>query len=97
MRAGALAAALLAGGALLLPSLETDIREWATDQLMHLAPRQSGTATPVLAVAVTEADLDQFGPWPWPRQQLAGLVERLAGSGAAAITLDIGTRRPGAR
>ena len=88
MRAGLLAAASLAGAAMMLPGPADELREAATDLLMAAAPRRAGT-TPVLAVAVTEDDLALIGPWPWPRERLAELVWRLATADPAALALDL--------
>jgi adenylate cyclase len=43
----------------------------------------------VLVVEVDRESLAALGPWPWPRSLLAGLVERLAQAGAAALALDL--------
>ena len=91
MRAGALAAALLAGAAplLLAPAVADRARKAATDMLMRLAPRPEASPAPVVAVAIGEADLLALGPWPWPRRRIGELVARIADAGAAAIGLDI--------
>jgi adenylate cyclase len=88
MWSGTLAAALLAGTALLLPGPIREVRETTTDLLMQIAPRVS-EEPPVLAVAVTEEDLARLGPWPWPRDRLAALVTRLAEARPAAVALDL--------
>ncbi len=85
MRAGALAAAVLAGAALLVAPAATDeAREAATDALMRFVPRPEPSPAPVVAVAVAEEDLAEFGPWPWSRRQMAALVARATEAGAAA-------------
>jgi adenylate cyclase len=90
MRAGALAAALLAGTALLFaPALADRAREAATDMLMRLVPRPEPSSAPVVAVAIGETDLARLGPWPWPRERMAALVARVTEAGAAAVGLDI--------
>jgi CHASE2 domain-containing sensor protein len=40
-------------------------------------------------VDIDEASLKAIGQWPWPRTQLARLVEGAAAAGALAIGLDI--------
>lgn len=90
MRAGAFAAAILAGAALLLvPAAADEAREAATDMLMRLVPRPEESPAPVVAVAVGEADLAEFGPWPWPRGRLAAVLAGAAEAGAVAIGIDI--------
>ncbi len=44
---------------------------------------------PVAIVAIDEHSLQKFGQWPWPRDQFAALIERIAQHGPAAIGLDI--------
>ncbi len=90
MRAGAFAAAILAGAALLLvPAAADEAREAATDMLMRLVPRPEQSPAPVVAVAVGEADLAELGPWPWPRARMAALLAGAAEAGAMAIGTDI--------
>jgi serine phosphatase RsbU (regulator of sigma subunit)/CHASE2 domain-containing sensor protein len=43
----------------------------------------------VVIVEIDEYTLHQIGEWPWPRTQLAELVQRIADAGAAAIGLDM--------
>jgi len=47
------------------------------------------TQSPVLAVAIDDKSLRDYGQWPWPRQLLASLVDRLAEGGAKAVVFDI--------
>ena len=44
---------------------------------------------PVRVVDIDEASLRQFGQWPWPRDRLATLVDKLSEMGASAIAFDI--------
>src|SRR4051812_4936721 len=97
MRTGALAAALFAATALLLaPQAREAVREAATDRLMQVVPRPEMAPSPVVTVAVGEADLAALGPWPWPRGRFATLIARLTEAGAAAIALDIAFVEPAA-
>jgi CHASE2 domain-containing sensor protein len=43
----------------------------------------------VAIVAIDEASLSAHGQWPWPRDVVATLVERLSSAGAAAIAFDV--------
>lgn len=43
----------------------------------------------ILLVDIDETSLQQLGPWPWPRQRLLELSERLAAEGAALQIFDI--------
>ena len=40
-------------------------------------------------VDIDERSLQQFGQWPWPRNQLAHLVDAINNAGAAAIVIDV--------
>lgn len=88
MKAGAIAALVLAGVALVLPGPAADLRDRATDLLMQAVPREF-SADPVLVVAVTQEDLAAYGPWPWPRERLARVLDAVAGAGPAGIALDL--------
>ena len=56
------------------------------DQAVKLRRRPSA-ASPVALVAIDAASLQELGSWPWPRTEIAAMVERLATGGAAAIGL----------
>jgi adenylate cyclase len=70
------------------PYLVRALRELAFDQLQVLSPRPF-TDQPVRIVDIDEASLSALGQWPWPRDRLAKLVDRLRTLGAAAIAFDI--------
>jgi len=63
-------------------------REATFDQYQRWAPRPF-QQMPVRVVDIDEASLRQFGQWPWPRDRLAALVDRLSQMGASAIAFDI--------
>ena len=50
--------------------------------------------TGVVVVAIDEKTLEKYGQWPWPRYQLARLLEAIARMGAAGIGLDIVMAEP---
>ena len=58
------------------------------DAHQALAPRQVATL-PVTVVAIDQRSLQALGQWPWPRTQLARLVDTLNQAGPAAIGIDI--------
>jgi serine phosphatase RsbU (regulator of sigma subunit)/CHASE2 domain-containing sensor protein len=78
----ALTAVLLAWGP------EARVRGLWFDLCQRLAPRvrESG---PAVIVAVDERSLRRYGQWPWPRQLLAELVDRVRGARPAAIGLNL--------
>jgi adenylate cyclase len=58
------------------------------DQFQRWHPRTQA-APFVTVVDIDEASLRALGQWPWPRDRLAELVDRLAAGQPAAIGLDI--------
>ncbi len=56
---------------------------------LRFALRGARAATnAVVIVAIDERSLARFGRWPWPRNRLADLVERLTADGARTIAFD---------
>lgn len=70
------------------PSVVRDFRYTVFDAYQRIAPRPPQSA-PILLVDIDEASLEAVGQWPWPRTQIADLVDRLTQAGAAVIALDI--------
>src|SRR5690606_10270114 len=64
------------------------LREIGFDFYQQLQPRPAGD-WPVRVVDIDEAALAAEGQWPWPRDRLALLVERLGELGAAVIAIDM--------
>lgn len=84
---GPLAAGLLLMGA--DPAPLADARNGLFDLYQRAAPRLYDPDLPVRVVDVDDASLARIGQWPWPRTTVAGLLERLAGLGAAAVAFDM--------
>ena len=59
--------------------LDADQRIWATPQ----------PELPVIVVDIDRPSIEAFGPWPWPRETIARLVEAVAGRRPAAIAIDV--------
>jgi adenylate cyclase len=85
------------GLALLLPLLA--VRVWDPSPLETLRlkifdlyqiaePRQS-LQHPVVIVDIDEESLAEIGQWPWPRTEVARLVDRLRDAGVAAAGFDV--------
>lgn len=70
------------------PQPVRDLREATFDQFQKWSPRPYEDM-PVKVIDIDEASLKAFGQWPWPRDRIALLVQRLADAGAAAIAFDI--------
>jgi len=65
-----------------------EMRAQYFDQLQRLSPRAAGDL-PVRVVDIDDASLALLGQWPWPRDRMAEMVERLNAYGAAAIAFDV--------
>ncbi|MEX1179737.1 MAG: adenylate/guanylate cyclase domain-containing protein [Cucumibacter sp.] len=85
---GLLILAALAGARLWNPYPLQAARDIGFDFYQRLAPRPAGTF-PVRVVDIDEPSLAEIGQWPWPRDVLARLTDRLTELGAAAIAFDI--------
>lgn len=59
------------------------------DSYLALKPRTPDPALPVRIVDIDEASLEKIGQWPWPRSEIAHIVERLAEAGAKTIAIDL--------
>lgn len=64
------------------------LREIAFDFYQRLHPRPQAEF-PVRVIDIDETALAEFGQWPWPRDRLATLTDRLTELGAAAIGFDV--------
>ncbi len=63
------------------------LRELAFDTYQQTAPRE-GVDMPIRIVDIDEASLAEIGQWPWPRNILADLTDRLTQMGAAVVVFD---------
>lgn len=85
--AGALTIAFLAALLARPPEALRSVQAVGFDTLQGFAPR---TGEPVAAaVVIGERSLAAFGPWPWPRGQLAQLVEAVADAAPRSIALAV--------
>jgi serine phosphatase RsbU (regulator of sigma subunit)/CHASE2 domain-containing sensor protein len=69
------------------PSVRS-LRENGFDAYQRLFPRERKSA-PATIVEIDERSLAALGQWPWPRTQVAQLVERIAAHEPAAIGFDL--------
>lgn len=70
------------------PVLLADVRDLTFDTYQRIAPREP-LGQPIRIIDIDEASIAHFGQWPWPRTQIAEMVDRLDALGAATIGLDI--------
>ncbi|MCY4503395.1 MAG: adenylate/guanylate cyclase domain-containing protein [Alphaproteobacteria bacterium] len=66
----------------------TQLRLTVFDMFQRLQPREYAPA-PVRVIDIDDESLSRLGQWPWPRTQIATIVERLSDLGAAAIAFAI--------
>lgn len=82
---------LLAGAALVSlqqPPLLSHLQNLVWDNYQRAKPRIY-QPLPVRVVDIDEESLRRLGQWPWPRTEIARLVDRLAEMGAATVVYDI--------
>ena len=81
----ALSVAMMAANSATLSST-LDLRLY--DAMLRSA-RTSPPSDRVAIVAVDDRSLSELGQWPWPRDLIARLVDRIRQSGATAVVLDM--------
>ena len=69
------------------PFAVREARQTAFDLLQRASPR-AYIDTPIKIIDINERSLEQLGQWPWPRDRLAEMVDRLHAVGAAAVAFD---------
>lgn len=62
-------------------------REFAVDRLLLAFP--AAPQDTVVVVDIDDRSLDAFGPWPWPRDVLAALMDAVAAGLPRAVGIDI--------
>ncbi|UVW28137.1 CHASE2 domain-containing protein [Massilia sp. H6] len=71
----------------------SDLLFLANERMRDMFLRMQASSAPeprILVVDIDEASLSELGPWPWPRERLAHLVEILLTTyGARGVALDI--------
>jgi adenylate cyclase len=65
------------------------LRNLVFDSYQRQRPRAYRADLPVRIVDIDEESLKRLGQWPWPRDLMARLVDRLGELGAATVALDI--------
>ncbi|AZN38011.1 CHASE2 domain-containing protein [Iodobacter ciconiae] len=83
-------AAALIGLVLLLvdPALLQSLRNNMFDQYQRWSPR-ANTDHSVRIIDIDDESLTRLGQWPWPRKQMAEIVDKLHAAEAAAIGFDV--------
>ena len=69
--------------------LRTDLQNLVFDNYQRLSPRIYDPASPVRIIDIDDESLKRYGrQWPWPRTELAAIVDFLKEHGALAIGFD---------
>ena len=84
---GLLVVALLTWLRLADPYAVQTLRDLTFDSYQRIHPREAQDA-PVRIIDIDEESLAEIGQWPWPRNIMAELVQRLTNLGAAAVVID---------
>lgn len=74
---------------LALPQAFAPLGELLWDSYQRQSPRPANPDPAVVMIDIDESSLRRLGQWPWPRDMLGDLVDRLGQAGAAAIAFDM--------
>src|ERR1700687_3059519 len=74
-------------------SVISNLRNRVFDTYQRIQPRPY-LDPPVRILDIDEDSLRTFGQWPWPRDLMARILNRLTEAGAAAIALDMLQQEP---
>jgi adenylate cyclase len=95
--AGMLALVLFFAALLLMPKEWRNVlREKAFDvvlaadrQIRRAKPQGIPDGVPIIVVDIDRRSLEALGPWPWPRETMARLVEAVANGKPSVVAIDI--------
>ncbi len=68
--------------------LRADLRNLVFDYYQRLQPRDYDPDSPVRIIDIDDESLRKTGQWPWPRNQMAAIVDLLVKAHVAAIGFD---------
>ncbi len=92
-RAPVVIALLVLANALLLRAIDPPglvrLRDFAFDTFQRIQPREVSEDLGVTIVDIDEAALAEFGQWPWPRNLVAELLDKLLKAEAAVVAFDV--------
>jgi len=69
------------------------IEKFTYDLFVRLLPNIDSSSRSAV-IAIDEQALDRYGPWPWPRQRLAQIIEKLDQANAGAIGIILPLDQP---
>ena len=92
-RAPVIIAVLVLMNALLVRAIDPPglvrLRDFAFDTFQRFKPREVTEDLGVTIVDIDEAALTEFGQWPWPRNLVAELLDKLLKAEAAVVAFDV--------
>lgn len=71
------------------PGFMARLRLLGFDLLQQVSPRVPSSAYPVRIIDIDERSLEKYGGWPWRRDILAELVDKLFASGVRVVVFDV--------
>ena len=71
------------------PSFMARLRLLGFDILQQTLPRSPDARYPVRIIDIDERSMKAFGTWPWRRDTLAQLVDKLFATGARVVVFDM--------
>lgn len=71
------------------PGFMARLRLLGFDILQQTLPRTPDKSYPVRIVDIDERSIKAFGKWPWPRDRLAELIDKLFASGVRVVVFDM--------
>ena len=80
---------LLVAGLYLYPPFLLALLDQRVYDVLFRSAHRSQTSGRVVIVDIDERSLARFGRWPWPRGQLARLLEKIEALGAASVGIDM--------
>ncbi|MCX7303594.1 MAG: adenylate/guanylate cyclase domain-containing protein [Hyphomicrobiales bacterium] len=86
--AGIVLLLLLLGLRVADPLFLSAIRNQSFDFFQRFHPRPVSTQ-PITIVDIDEKSLEQVGQWPWPRSEVARLIDKLTAMGAIVVGFDV--------
>ena len=93
---GLLLALILAALYLVRPEFVDHLQSRMTDAIVAAGPATTPSGG-IVVVSIDEPSLAAWGQWPWPRSQMARLLDGLARRGARSIALDFIMAEPDRR
>jgi adenylate cyclase len=80
---------LILDGASILAPLRTNLQNVVFDQYQRWRPREYNVEQPVRIVDIDDESIRRVGRWPWPREKMAEMVDKLTKAEVATISIAV--------